>query len=61
MMASLRVVLEALQACPCDIFIETMGVGFTYPLVKLLFGPLIVPYVHYPLLSSDMINVAASG
>jgi hypothetical protein len=34
-----------------DIFIDTVGVPFMYPLVK-LFGCHVITYVHYPLLSS---------
>lgn len=53
-----RVCFEALfsSGAPCDIFIDTIGVGFAYPLVKLLFGCRIISYTHYPTISSDMVN-----
>ena len=50
------VCIEALQMAPCDVFIDTIGVGFAYPLVKLLFGCRIVSYTHYPTISSDMVS-----
>ena len=51
-----RVCAEALQLKPCDVFIDTIGVGFAYPLVKTLFGCKVVSYTHYPTISSDMIK-----
>ena len=51
-----RVCAEALSTMPCDIFIDTIGVGFAYPLVKILFGCQIVSYTHYPTISSDMLK-----
>lgn len=46
---SVVVCCEAMQVLPCDIFIDTMGVGYAYPYVKLFFGPKIIAYTHYPL------------
>jgi alpha-1,2-mannosyltransferase len=46
---------EALNKFPCDLIIDTIGVGFAYPLVKLVFGLKIVSYTHYPTISSDML------
>jgi len=54
--ASIQVCVEALKLCPCDVFIDTMGVGYAYPFVKLLFGPKIYSYTHYPLVSYDMMR-----
>jgi len=48
--ASIRVCFEALQLAPCDYFIDSMGVGFAYPFVKIFFGPQIISYTHYPLM-----------
>lgn len=50
------VAAEALQTVPCDIFVDTVGIGFAYPLVKVMFNPKIVSYTHYPTISSDMLN-----
>ena len=45
--------------CPCDIFIDTMGIGYAYPFIKLFFGGSnikLYSYTHYPLISNDMIK-----
>lgn len=59
--ASVIVCIEALMTCPCDIFIDTMGVGYAYPFVKLFFGPKIYSYTHYPLVSYDMMRDVVNG
>jgi alpha-1,2-mannosyltransferase len=41
----------------CDIFIDTTGAAFSYPFVKLIFGSYIIAYIHYPIISTDMLNV----
>ena len=41
---------------PCDIFIDTVGVGFAFPVVKVLFGVKVVSYTHYPTISTDMLK-----
>jgi alpha-1,2-mannosyltransferase len=41
---------------PCDVFVDTMGVGFAYPWIKWLFGLPIYSYTHYPIVSSDMLK-----
>ncbi len=41
---------------PADVFIDTIGVGFAYPLARLLFGVKVVSYTHYPTISSDMMK-----
>lgn len=38
-----------------DVFIDTTGLPFTYPLLK-LFGKTVIAYVHYPFISHTMIN-----
>ncbi|XP_030375395.1 GDP-Man:Man(3)GlcNAc(2)-PP-Dol alpha-1,2-mannosyltransferase [Scaptodrosophila lebanonensis] len=48
--------LEALCKFPPDIFIDTMGYAFTYPLFKFLGGAKIGCYVHYPIVSTDMLR-----
>ncbi|KAI9221349.1 GDP-Man:Man(3)GlcNAc(2)-PP-Dol alpha-1,2-mannosyltransferase [Blastocladiella britannica] len=49
-------VVEALIQCLPDIFCDTMGYAFTYPVVKLISGCPILTYTHYPSVSSDMIR-----
>lgn len=50
------VAIEAMNTLPCDIFVDTVGVGFAYPLVKVLFNPRVISYTHYPTISSDMLQ-----
>ncbi|KAJ1900013.1 asparagine-linked glycosylation protein [Coemansia sp. IMI 209127] len=46
--------------CP-DIFIDTVGFAFTYPLIRLLTARIpVVSYTHYPTISSDMQNAVSS-
>lgn len=52
---------HAMATCPCDVFVDTMGVGFGYPFVKMIGNVKIFSYTHYPIVSSDMIDVVASG
>ncbi|KAF7996755.1 hypothetical protein HCN44_002401 [Aphidius gifuensis] len=47
---------EALYAFQPDIFIDTMGYAFTYPLFKYLAGSKVVSYTHYPTISTDMLQ-----
>lgn len=55
-LASMRVCFMAYFQSPCDVFVDTMGVGFAYPLLKAAFGVPIYSYTHYPIVSSDMLN-----
>ena len=52
--ASIIVSVEALYQFVPDIWIDTTGWAFPYPLVRLL-GCKVVAYVHYPTISSDML------
>ena len=40
--------------------VDTMGYAFTYPAAKLFGGCQVAAYVHYPIISSDMIGRVAS-
>lgn len=54
--ASILVNAECLlRVCP-DVYIDTMGVPFAYPLAKYVAGCQVMAYVHYPIISSDMLN-----
>ncbi|KAI3637512.1 hypothetical protein MIR68_004161 [Amoeboaphelidium protococcarum] len=53
---------EAIRNCgQLDIFVDTMGYAFVYPLVKTFSGCKIACYVHYPIISSDMLQAVESG
>ncbi|TPP67783.1 Asparagine-linked glycosylation protein 11 [Fasciola gigantica] len=60
-LGSVLVGLEALIRCPPDIFIDTTGFAFILPLAKRLFGAKTAAYVHYPTVSSDMIDRVSAG
>jgi len=51
----IRVCFHSFNLMPCDIFVDTMGVAFGYPALKLLFGCKIYSYTHYPFVSNDML------
>jgi alpha-1,2-mannosyltransferase len=53
--------MHALTLCPVDVFVDTHGIGFAYPIVKLMFGPKIYSYTHYPTVSEDMVKTVTSG
>ena len=38
------------------LFIDTMGYAFTYPIVKLFLPCKVLAYVHYPTISTDMLE-----
>ena len=54
-------VLNGLLRSPCDVFIDTMGVGYAYPFVRLLTTARVFSYTHYPIVQQDMLNVVTSG
>uniref|UniRef100_A0A7S1XN84 GDP-Man:Man(3)GlcNAc(2)-PP-Dol alpha-1,2-mannosyltransferase n=1 Tax=Phaeomonas parva TaxID=124430 RepID=A0A7S1XN84_9STRA len=54
----------ALEAClrrPPDVFVDTTGFAFAYPLVALLFCPHIAAYVHYPTIQREMLARVVEG
>ncbi|KAJ2005014.1 asparagine-linked glycosylation protein [Coemansia thaxteri] len=52
---------QAINRFRPDIFIESVGFAFTYPLVRLLTARIpIVAYTHYPTISSDMQTMVSS-
>ncbi|KAH7645900.1 GDP-Man:Man(3)GlcNAc(2)-PP-Dol alpha-1,2-mannosyltransferase-like protein [Dermatophagoides farinae] len=51
--------LEAMLRCPPDIYIDTMGASFTYPLFRLVGSAKVATYTHYPMISADMLQVVA--
>ncbi|PVV01755.1 hypothetical protein BB560_003816 [Smittium megazygosporum] len=59
-LASMLVCYQTLNLFIPDIYIDTVGFSFTYPLVKILYRINVVSYTHYPTISSDMYQVVAS-
>ncbi|KAJ2413276.1 asparagine-linked glycosylation protein [Coemansia sp. IMI 209128] len=60
-LGSLAVASQAIHRfCP-DVFIDTVGFAFTYPLIHLLSTRIpVVAYTHYPAISSDMQTMVSS-
>lgn len=50
------VALESVIRRSPDIYIDTMGCALPYPAIKLLFAHRVVAYVHYPAISTDMLQ-----
>ena len=50
------VITEALLRRPCEVCLDTHGHPFTYWFIYLIGGIKVIPYVHYPVLSTDMIQ-----
>ncbi|XP_022222868.1 GDP-Man:Man(3)GlcNAc(2)-PP-Dol alpha-1,2-mannosyltransferase [Drosophila obscura] len=55
-LGSMLLGLEAICKFPPDIFIDTMGYAFTFPLFRYLVQAKIGAYVHYPVISTDMLR-----
>ncbi|RCH83696.1 asparagine-linked glycosylation protein [Rhizopus stolonifer] len=55
-LASIILGYEAISQLVPDIYFDTMGYAFTYPLVHYLCKTKIATYTHYPTISSDMVN-----
>lgn len=52
---------EALSSFVPDIYFDSMGYAFTLPLFKYLGQCQVGCYVHYPTISTDMLQLVASG
>jgi alpha-1,2-mannosyltransferase len=55
---SIIVGIECMVRLVPDVYIDTTGAAFTYPVVKAVTGGecLVMAYVHYPIISSDMLQ-----
>jgi len=51
-LASLFVGFECFVRLRPDVFIDTTGAPFIYPLAKYIFGSKVIAYVHYPIIST---------
>ena len=54
--ASMVVGIECFLKLTPDIYIDTTGASFTYPLAKIICMSKTIAYVHYPIISSDMLK-----
>ncbi|CBK21623.2 uncharacterized protein [Blastocystis hominis] len=55
-LASMLVMLESLSQFIPDLLVDTTGLAFTYPVVKLFTSSRILSYTHYPTISTDMLH-----
>jgi alpha-1,2-mannosyltransferase len=55
-LGSVVVGLECLLRRPPDVLFDTLGAAFTYPAARLLAGCRVFAYVHYPIISQDMLQ-----
>lgn len=53
---SMVLAYEAISRLIPDVFLDTMGYPFVYPLVSNLTNAPIAAYVHYPVISNDMLD-----
>jgi alpha-1,2-mannosyltransferase len=51
---------EALLKFQPDIFMDTMGYAFTYPIFKYIGNARVSSYTHYPTISTDMLRRVAN-
>lgn len=48
--------MDAAFKYPPDVYIDTMGYAFTFPIFKYLASSAVAAYVHYPTMSTDMLR-----
>jgi len=60
-LGSMVVGMEALLRHRPDVFVDTMGYSFTFPIFRFLGGCAVGCYVHYPTISTDMLSKVASA
>lgn len=53
--SSIRVALHAINQLPPDVFIDTQGFPFVYWVISFFIGIPVVSYIHYPVISRDML------
>ncbi|KAJ2857910.1 asparagine-linked glycosylation protein [Coemansia erecta] len=60
-LGSVWLAMEAINGFRPDVFVDTVGYAFTYPLVQMVSSRIpVVSYTHYPTISSDMRTLVAS-
>ena len=60
-LGSILATLESVIKHPPEIFIDTTGYGFALTIPKIIAGCKTAAYIHYPIISTDMINDIYSG
>jgi len=57
---SIILALEAIHKCVPNVYIDSMGYGFTFPIFKYLGDCRVGAYVHYPTISTDMLKMVSN-
>ncbi|KYR02230.1 glycosyltransferase [Tieghemostelium lacteum] len=60
-LGSMVLAWEALNLLNPDLFIDSMGYAFTYPIFKIFGGSHIAAYIHYPTISTDMLSKVSNS
>eukprot|EP00937_MAST-01D_sp_MAST-1D-sp2_P002118 g2118.t1 len=55
-LGSMVLAWEALRRCPPHVFVDTTGFAFSFAVAKWLAGCRVAAYVHYPTISTDMLQ-----
>ncbi|KAK9468174.1 hypothetical protein V1512DRAFT_274430 [Lipomyces arxii] len=55
-LGSVPLIVEAINTLVPDVFIDTMGYAFTFPVVSVFLTIPVAAYVHYPMISTDMFS-----
>lgn len=59
-LGSIVLAAEAVARAPPDVLVDTTGLGFCFPLLRAAGVRRIAAYVHYPIISSDMLQAVSS-
>lgn len=59
--ASVLVAIEAAWGCVPDVYVDSMGFAFTFPLMRWVVGATVACYVHYPTISTDMLEAVVTA
>ena len=59
-LGAIPLAMQAICNSPPDVFIDSMGYAFTYPIAKILASCTVVCYTHYPTVSCDMLRAVTS-
>mmetsp|Transcript_41038 Transcript_41038/g.41922 ORF Transcript_41038/g.41922 Transcript_41038/m.41922 type:complete len:419 (+) Transcript_41038:3-1259(+) len=58
-LSSMIVAIECVLRLTPEVYIDTTGASFPYPLLRALTSTRVIAYVHYPTISQDMLNLVA--
>ncbi len=59
-LGSILLAFEAINKCVPNVFIDSMGYSFTFPIFRYLGDCRVGAYVHYPTISTDMLEMVSN-